>query len=377
MKHSFSWHCAPCFSPAKINETDTFGPGDDDEIQFDDIGDDDEDIDDVSSPPQHFLVCVNTCICIYSHVHVMGVRVQVGTQCFWSLFWVWVVLYLFGTFFFFKYKTQVCSLIGLSHMRCAPDILRIIPRVCVCLPGQALSVKSGEPNEWVCLWQFYHATAAKPGEPSVASYFSLACILLSTLLLKLRILLNKCSIHITAIVSITESENSPTMWYNQDTATSAANLLAHVRPPTRSTKALAWSIRSISDMCELWVCKSCRENIYLLKKRQRKLADMINNERKYWPIILTGRYIGRSLVWTLLRLVSVKHKLRLVSSVVSVKGKLWFIHGPDSPEFVWKAKKISNAWTTNGWRPSNMSGSLLLWLTWIQTIPLPGWGWGR
>ncbi|XP_015416541.1 PREDICTED: eukaryotic translation initiation factor 1A, X-chromosomal isoform X2 [Myotis davidii] len=31
---------------AKINETDTFGPGDDDEIQFDDIGDDDEDIDD-------------------------------------------------------------------------------------------------------------------------------------------------------------------------------------------------------------------------------------------------------------------------------------------------------------------------------------------
>lgn len=34
---------------AKINETDTFGPGDDDEIQFDDIGDDDEDIDDVST----------------------------------------------------------------------------------------------------------------------------------------------------------------------------------------------------------------------------------------------------------------------------------------------------------------------------------------
>uniref|UniRef100_A0A8C9TJG1 Eukaryotic translation initiation factor 4C n=1 Tax=Scleropages formosus TaxID=113540 RepID=A0A8C9TJG1_SCLFO len=33
---------------AKINETDTFGPGDDDEIQFDDIGDDDDDIDDVS-----------------------------------------------------------------------------------------------------------------------------------------------------------------------------------------------------------------------------------------------------------------------------------------------------------------------------------------
>ncbi|XP_005364836.1 eukaryotic translation initiation factor 1A, X-chromosomal-like [Microtus ochrogaster] len=33
---------------AKINETDTFGLGDDDEIQFDDIGDDDdEDIDDI------------------------------------------------------------------------------------------------------------------------------------------------------------------------------------------------------------------------------------------------------------------------------------------------------------------------------------------
>lgn len=35
-------------SLAKINETDTFGPGDDEDIQFDDIGDDDEDIDDVS-----------------------------------------------------------------------------------------------------------------------------------------------------------------------------------------------------------------------------------------------------------------------------------------------------------------------------------------
>lgn len=35
------------FVLAKINETDTFGPGDDDEIQFDDIGDDDEDIDDI------------------------------------------------------------------------------------------------------------------------------------------------------------------------------------------------------------------------------------------------------------------------------------------------------------------------------------------
>ncbi|XP_003474556.1 eukaryotic translation initiation factor 1A, X-chromosomal-like [Cavia porcellus] len=32
---------------AKINETDTFGPGDDDAIQYDDIGDDDEDIDDI------------------------------------------------------------------------------------------------------------------------------------------------------------------------------------------------------------------------------------------------------------------------------------------------------------------------------------------
>ncbi|KAF6733042.1 Eukaryotic translation initiation factor 1A [Oryzias melastigma] len=34
---------------AKINETDTFGPGDDDEIQFDDIADDDDDIDDVQA----------------------------------------------------------------------------------------------------------------------------------------------------------------------------------------------------------------------------------------------------------------------------------------------------------------------------------------
>ncbi|XP_036784181.2 eukaryotic translation initiation factor 1A, X-chromosomal-like [Manis pentadactyla] len=32
---------------AKINETDTFRPGDDDEIQFDDTGDNDEDIDDI------------------------------------------------------------------------------------------------------------------------------------------------------------------------------------------------------------------------------------------------------------------------------------------------------------------------------------------
>ncbi|KAM9212015.1 eukaryotic translation initiation factor 1A, X-chromosomal-like [Dugong dugon] len=32
---------------AKINEMDTFGPGDDDEIQSDDIGDDDEDTDDI------------------------------------------------------------------------------------------------------------------------------------------------------------------------------------------------------------------------------------------------------------------------------------------------------------------------------------------
>ena len=32
---------------AKINEMDTFGPGDDDEIVFDDIGDEDEDIDDI------------------------------------------------------------------------------------------------------------------------------------------------------------------------------------------------------------------------------------------------------------------------------------------------------------------------------------------
>ncbi|ELV11039.1 Eukaryotic translation initiation factor 1A [Tupaia chinensis] len=32
---------------AKVNETDTFGPEDDDEIQFDDIGEDDGDIDDI------------------------------------------------------------------------------------------------------------------------------------------------------------------------------------------------------------------------------------------------------------------------------------------------------------------------------------------
>ena len=43
---SNTWSRRPA---AKINETDTFGPGDDDEIQFDDIGDDDEDIDEVSS----------------------------------------------------------------------------------------------------------------------------------------------------------------------------------------------------------------------------------------------------------------------------------------------------------------------------------------
>uniref|UniRef100_A0A2K6UFS2 Eukaryotic translation initiation factor 4C n=1 Tax=Saimiri boliviensis boliviensis TaxID=39432 RepID=A0A2K6UFS2_SAIBB len=43
---------------AKINETDTFGPGDDDEIQFDDIGDDDEDIDDVSKCALHFPIFV-------------------------------------------------------------------------------------------------------------------------------------------------------------------------------------------------------------------------------------------------------------------------------------------------------------------------------
>ncbi|XP_004641394.1 eukaryotic translation initiation factor 1A, X-chromosomal-like isoform X2 [Octodon degus] len=32
---------------AKINEADTFGPGDNDEIQFDDVGDDEKDIDDI------------------------------------------------------------------------------------------------------------------------------------------------------------------------------------------------------------------------------------------------------------------------------------------------------------------------------------------
>lgn len=41
-------HFLSCLA-AKINETDQFGPGDDDEIQFDDIGSDDEDIDDVSA----------------------------------------------------------------------------------------------------------------------------------------------------------------------------------------------------------------------------------------------------------------------------------------------------------------------------------------
>lgn len=44
---------------AKINETDTFGPGDDDEIQFDDIGDDDEDIDDVSISHSFVTVVVS------------------------------------------------------------------------------------------------------------------------------------------------------------------------------------------------------------------------------------------------------------------------------------------------------------------------------
>ncbi|XP_073919353.1 eukaryotic translation initiation factor 1A, Y-chromosomal-like isoform X1 [Castor canadensis] len=44
--------CAAPFSrdwqfSSKVNETDTFGPREDDEIQFDDVGDDDEDIDDI------------------------------------------------------------------------------------------------------------------------------------------------------------------------------------------------------------------------------------------------------------------------------------------------------------------------------------------
>ena len=38
----------PPLSLAEINETDTFGPGDDDEIQFVDAEDDDEDIENVS-----------------------------------------------------------------------------------------------------------------------------------------------------------------------------------------------------------------------------------------------------------------------------------------------------------------------------------------
>ncbi|XP_042782530.1 eukaryotic translation initiation factor 1A, X-chromosomal isoform X2 [Panthera leo] len=42
---------------AKINETDTFGPGDDDEIQFDDIGDDDEDIDDKIQKKEFLHFC--------------------------------------------------------------------------------------------------------------------------------------------------------------------------------------------------------------------------------------------------------------------------------------------------------------------------------
>lgn len=48
---SFSDTSSFCVLPllAKINETDTFGPGDDEDIQFDDIGDDDEDIDDVGA----------------------------------------------------------------------------------------------------------------------------------------------------------------------------------------------------------------------------------------------------------------------------------------------------------------------------------------
>lgn len=50
--------CVCVFFLAKINETDTFGPGDDDEIQFDDIGDDDEDIDDVSGHILLFLLSV-------------------------------------------------------------------------------------------------------------------------------------------------------------------------------------------------------------------------------------------------------------------------------------------------------------------------------
>lgn len=52
---------------AKINETDTFGPGDDDEIQFDDIGDDDEDIDDVSNQKDFILklTCLFQRECIF------------------------------------------------------------------------------------------------------------------------------------------------------------------------------------------------------------------------------------------------------------------------------------------------------------------------
>lgn len=52
--HEVSFPLSISLSQAKINETDTFGPGDDDEIQFDDIGDDDEDIDDVSANAESF-----------------------------------------------------------------------------------------------------------------------------------------------------------------------------------------------------------------------------------------------------------------------------------------------------------------------------------
>lgn len=43
---------------AKVNETDTFGPREDDEIQFDDVGDDDEDIDDVSIMTLTDVLCM-------------------------------------------------------------------------------------------------------------------------------------------------------------------------------------------------------------------------------------------------------------------------------------------------------------------------------
>uniref|UniRef100_A0A8C5AJ66 Eukaryotic translation initiation factor 4C n=1 Tax=Gadus morhua TaxID=8049 RepID=A0A8C5AJ66_GADMO len=87
---------------AKINETDTFGPGDDDEIQFDDIGDDDEDIDDVSSPPQKLLVCINIRIYTSIFIYTCMLLISGGSPMFLVTFFFFLFFalrYLFGTFF--------------------------------------------------------------------------------------------------------------------------------------------------------------------------------------------------------------------------------------------------------------------------------------